>query len=323
MTTYFITGGFGFLGQYIVKAIYEYDPGAELRVLVRTKRKTLLGIESMGGVRLTNGELLKPETFVAELQGVDTVIHNAALVSFRRSDAEAIFQANVVGTRNLTQAALEAGCRNFIFISSISAVGFNPDGVSDESMIPDLEYKRQHDMYGYSKLISEMELKEVTARMRVIMLNPSVVLGPGSDRINAVLRMARYLPVLPMLSYINSFVDVRDVARAVVLALTEGRSGERYIVTAHNVDMLIFTHLALKAAGKKPLLIPVSGAGLRLLDAFLWVMDLLKLNPGIRRPSEMAVDKILSWEKIRREMGWEPAFSLERSIADSVRMDRS
>jgi nucleoside-diphosphate-sugar epimerase len=322
MTTYFITGGFGFLGQYIVKAVHAHDPGAELRVLVRTRRKTLLGIESLERVRLIYGELLKPESYLAELQGVDAIVHNAALVSFRRSDAQAIYQSNVVGTHNLARAALEAGCRNFVFISSISAVGFNPDGVSDESMIPDLEYKRQHDMYGYSKLVSEMELKELADRMRVIMLNPSVVLGPGSERIEAVLRMARYLPVLPMLSYINSFVDVRDVARAVVLALTEGRSGERYIVTAHNVDMLTFTRAALKTAGKNPLLFPVSGAGVRLLDAILWVMDLLKLNPGIRRPSEMAVDKACSWEKVRREMGWEPAYSLEQSLADSVRMDR-
>jgi dihydroflavonol-4-reductase len=151
------------------------------------------------------------------------------------------------------------------------------------------------------------------------MLNPSVVLGPGSDRIEAVLRMARYLPVLPIPSYINSFVDVRDVARAVVLALTEGRSGERYIVTAHNVDMLHFARSALKADGKHPLLIPVTGASARLLDALLWIMDLLKLNPGLRRPSEMIVDKRLSWEKIRREMGWEPHFSLEQSVLDSVK----
>jgi len=47
-------------------------------------------------------------------------------------------------------------------------------------------------------------------------------------------------------------------------------------------------------------------------------MDLLKLNPGIRRPSEMVVDKALSWEKIRREMGWEPQYALEQSIADSA-----
>jgi nucleoside-diphosphate-sugar epimerase len=124
-----------------------------------------------------------------------------------------------------------------------------------------------------------------------------------------------------MLSYVNSFVHVRDVARAVVLALTKGRSGERYIVTAYNVDMLDFAHMALKAAGKKRLLFPVTGPWVRTLDAFLWILDLLGLNPGIRRPSEMAVDKACSWEKIRNEMGWEPVYSLEQSIADSVRSD--
>ena len=318
MTTYFITGGFGFLGQYIVKAIHDYDPDAELRVFVRTKRKTLLGIESLERVRLIYGELLELETYEKDLQDVDTVIHNAALVSFRKSDREQVYQSNVVGTRKLAKAALEAGCKNFIFISSISAVGFTPNGLSDESMLPDLEYKRQHDMYGFSKRISELELIEMAEKMRVIMLNPSVVLGPGSDRIDAVFGMARFLPILPMLSYVNSFVDARDVAQAVILSLTRGRSGERYIVTAHNEDMFTFVKSALKAMGRHTLLFPVSGSGVRLLDAILWIMDLLKLNPGIRRPSEMAVDKALSWEKIKREMGWEPAYSIEQSIIDSV-----
>ncbi len=321
MTIYFITGGFGFLGQYIVKAIHEHDPGAELRVLGRTRRSTLLGVENLENVRWVRGDLSEPGTFRNELRDVDVVIHNAALISFRRSDKDKIFQANVVGTHNLAQAALDAGCKNFIFISSISAIGIQPGRIADENAIPDLEYKHKHDMYGYSKYISEMELKEMADRMRIIMLNPSVVLGPGSERIEAVYRMAKYLPVLPMLSYINSFVDVRDVARAVVLALTEGRSGERYIVTSHNVDMLTFTRATLKVSGKNPLIFPVSGAWIRLLDAILWIMDLFKLNPGIRRSSEMAVDKVFSSEKIRREMGWEPAFSLEESIADSVKMD--
>src|SRR5574342_343277 len=141
MTTYFITGGFGFLGQYIVKAIHEHDPGAELRVLGRTQRSTLLGVENLENVCWVKGDLSKPETFETELQDVDAIIHNAALVSFRRSDANAIFQSNVVGTHNLSHAALVAGCRNFIFISSIAAIDFNPDGISDESMIPNLEYK--------------------------------------------------------------------------------------------------------------------------------------------------------------------------------------
>lgn len=318
MTTYFITGGFGFLGQHIVKALHEYDPEAELRVLGRTRRNTLLGVEKLEKVRWIPGDLSQPHSYHAELIGVDTIIHNAALVSFRRSDAEAIFKANVIGTRNLSQAAIEADCKNFIFISSISAVGFNPDGLTDESMLPDMEHKRTHDMYGFSKRTSEIELAELTDKMRIMILNPSVVLGPGSDRIEAVLKMVGWLPILPMLSYINSFVDVRDVARSVVLALTAGRSGERYIVTAYNVDMLEFVRVMMRAAGRKPLVFSVSGFGVRLLDAILWAMDMLHVNPGIRRPSEMATDKACSWQKIQEEMGWAPQFSLEQSIHDAV-----
>jgi len=318
MAIYFITGGFGFLGQYIVKAIHEHDPGAELRVLGRTRRTTLLGVENLEQVCWIQGDLSKRETFENELQGVDAIIHNAALVSFRKSDADAIYQANVIGTRNLAQAALDAGCKNFIFISSISAIGFNPEGLSDETTLPDMDYKRGHDMYGFSKRTSELALIEMADKMRIIMLNPSVVLGPGSDRIDAVFRMTRFLPVVPMLSYTNSFVDVRDVAQSVVLALDKGRSGERYVVTAWNEDMMSFTRQTLQLSGRKNLIVPVSGGFVRVLDALLWLLDLLRLNPGIRRLSEMNVDKPFSNEKIKREMGWEPALTLEQSIADSV-----
>lgn len=322
MTTYFVTGGFGFLGQYIVQALLDHDVGAEVLVLGRTQRDTFLGVENSERVRWIQGGLSQPETYSRQLAGVDAIIHVAALVSFRKSDAQAIFQANVTGTRALTQAALEAGCKNFIFISSISAVGFNPEGITDESMYSDLEYKRKTDMYGYSKIINESELREVADRMRVIFLNPSVVLGPGSDLIEKVLKSVRYLPVLPMVSYINSFVDVRDVASAAVLALTKGRNGERYIVTDKNIDMLSFAHLVVKAAGKKTIIVPVSGRWIGLLDGLLWVLDLLKLNPGIRRISEMSVDKRLSNEKIKKEMRWEPRYSLEQSIVDTVSGDQ-
>ena len=69
MTTYFITGGFGFLGQYIVKALHEHDPDAELRVLGRTQRTTLLGVENLECVRWIQGGLSKPETYAHELAG--------------------------------------------------------------------------------------------------------------------------------------------------------------------------------------------------------------------------------------------------------------
>ena len=247
------------------------------------------------------------------------MIHNAALVSYRKSDADAIFQSNVIGTRNLMQAALEADCRNFIFISSISATEYRPPQITDETMLPtNMERKRLNDMYGYSKVTSEMELKEVSEKMRVIILNPSVILGPGSQDVDRTARAIRLLPVLPMLQYINSFVDVRDVARAVVLALTQGRSGERYIVTGTNIRMVDFTQTVLRVMRKKAMIIPLSGVGVKLMDGLLEMLRALRLDPGIRRLADINIDKPCSSEKIRQGLGWEPTFSLEQSIRNSV-----
>ncbi|HSM72118.1 MAG TPA: NAD-dependent epimerase/dehydratase family protein [Anaerolineales bacterium] len=322
MTTYFISGGLGFLGQYIVKAIHDHDPDAELRILVRTQRKTFLGVENLDRVQQVHGDLLEPETYAEALQGVDFVIHPAAIVSFRKSEAEAVYRVNVIGTRNLMQAALEAGCNNFIFISSISAVDFRPPQIADESMVPNLEEKRLNDTYGYTKLVSEMELQEHAEDMRVIILNPSVILGPGSKEVDKVANILRILPVIPIIDYINSFVDVRDVAHAVVLALTRGRSGERYIVSTTSIGMVEFINTVLRVMDKKALIIPLSNMGIKILDGVLQVLDKVGLNPGVRSLAQMNVDKVYSTDKIREELGWEPTFSLEQSVRASAFPER-
>jgi len=318
MTTYFITGGYGFLGQYIVQAIHQHDPQAELRVLVRTQRRTFLDINGLDRIRWVRGELTNPKTFAEQLQGADTVIHNAALVSFSQHEFQKIYNANVVGTHNLAQAALKAGCANFIFISSISALDFRPPHMTDETFVPDLEYKQKYDAYGYTKRMSELELQEMKNEMRIIMLNPSVILGPGSDKVKTAITLIRRLPLLPMIEYTNAFVDVRDVAQAVILALTRGRSGERYIVSAHNISMTGFTRAVVSQLGKKTGVFALPPWGLGLFDGMVAVLDGLRLNPGIRRPSQMNIDKPCSHQKISAEMGWQPEYSLEQSISASI-----
>ncbi|MBN1148899.1 MAG: NAD-dependent epimerase/dehydratase family protein [Anaerolineales bacterium] len=318
MTRYFITGGFGFLGQYIVQAIHDHDPQGELRVLVRTPRRTYLPIRSLERVRLASGELSKPESYAAELQSVETVIHSAALISFKQSDRQALYQSNVLGTRLLAQTAAAQGCKNFILISSISAIGRRNGQLADETFLPDLEEKQAHDPYGYSKRMSEIEALHYAGQMRVVILNPSVIIGPGSTRIIRVARWLRRLPAAPMIATLNSFVDVRDAARAAALALGAGRSGERYIVTGENVDMLTFTHLALHALGSRARVFAAPDGLIPLGDGLVGLLDRLHLNPGVRKISELNVDKAYSTKKIRDEMGWVPNYALEQSLADTL-----
>ncbi len=318
MTTYFITGGYGFLGQYIVQAIHDYDPQGELRVLIRSQRKTRLNLDKLDRIKWTRGELTKPESFAEQLTGVDTVIHSAAMVSFKPADRQKVYDANVVGTHNIAKAARETGCKNFIFVSSISAVEFRPPQITDESFIPDLAYKEKYDIYGYTKRLSEIELQEMSKDMRVIILNPSVILGPGSERVEQAMNAVRKAPIVPMMDYINAFVDVRDVARAITLAITKGRTGERYLVSSYNDRMVEFTRSIVKYMGQNKRVFALSPFGVKIADWLVALLDLLHLNPGIRRPGQINIDKPCSNEKIKNELGWSPTYSLDQSIKDSV-----
>jgi dihydroflavonol-4-reductase len=311
---YLISGGCGFLGQYIAKALHDHDPGAELCVLDLYPRPTLLGIELLDQVRVVRGDLRQPETFVAHLAHVETVIHCAGVISFKRSSDDPSCQANIAGMRNLLQAAVEHKCDDFIFISSISSVDCRPGRISDETMVPDLEEKRLTDPYGYSKLVGERALLAEKDQIRGIVLNPSVILGPGSPLIEKILRGLRWIPFCPMIQNTNSFVDVRDVARAVILALSKGMSGERYIVTTENMDNLTFMSMVLAQMGKKAPVFPAPQVVFSAYDSLLWLLKTMGSKNCLKNSSAIIVDKAYSNAKIQQEMGWRPIYSLEETI---------
>ena len=316
--TYLVTGGCGFLGQYIVQAIHTHDPQAEIRVLDLKPRPTLLKIETIPQVKLIAGDLRQPESFTSALAGVDTVVHSAGLISFKQDDLDALCQSNIVGIENLLQAALAHECQTFLFISSISAIGQQSNQLSTETMLPELEEKRQADPYGYSKLYGELFLQANAGGLRSLILNPSLILGPGSYRIAKTLRYVRWIPFCPMITTLNSFVDVRDVAAAVVLALEKGRSGERYLVTTENIGMLPFMKMLLTGMGKKAPVFPMPPILLNLYDGAVWLADRLHVNPGFKQSKGFHVDKAYSTRKIRRELGWRPNYSLEQSLHDTI-----
>jgi dihydroflavonol-4-reductase len=316
--TYLVTGGCGFLGQHVVKAINTYAPDAEIRVLDLEPRSTLLKIETIPNVKIVAADLRKPESFADIMEGVNTVVHCAGLISFRGGDEESLRQVNIVATENLLHSAVAHGCRDFLYISSISAIGEQPSQLADETNLPDLEEKRQRDPYGYSKLGAELLLQAYADNMRIIILNPSVILGPGSQRIAKILKGVRWVPVCPMITTLNSFVDVRDVAAAVVLALDQGRSGERYIVTTENIGMLPFMKLVMMAMGKKAPVFPVPKALLWLFDLIVWLLDRLHINPGLKISQGFNRNKAFCATKIRNEMGWRPHYSLAQTVQDTV-----
>jgi nucleoside-diphosphate-sugar epimerase len=82
--------------------------------------------------------------------------------------------------------------------------------------------------------------------------------------------------------------------------------------------MVEFTRLIVKYLGKRTPVFRLSPIGVSILDTCVALLDMVHINPGVRRPSQMNVDKPCSFQKIRAELGWEPRLTLEQSIADSV-----
>ena len=311
--TYFVSGGCGFLGQHVVKALHDHDPAADLRVLDLKSRPTLLGIEALPRVSMFFGDLRKPASFIGAMENVETIIHCAGIISFKRGKDPAC-DANITSMQTLLQAALAHRCRNFIFISSISAVGRRSGRLSDETMYPSNTEKKLADPYGYSKLVCEQALVAEKDAIRGIILNPSVILGPGSPVIQRVLAWLRWIPCCPMLTNLNSFVDVRDVAKAVVLALAKGTSGERYIVTAENIDNLRFMSKVLALMDKRAPVLPVPETACAAYDFLAQLLETVGLAKGLKRSADVVADKAYCTEKIRRELSWQPTFTLEQTI---------
>src|SRR3954454_16132475 len=124
-----VTGGTGFVGVHVVKALARR--GDELRLLVRDKSNTnpLAGIEW----ERSTGDVTDRDSVRKAMQGVERVFHVAGTTSMRTRARDRVYEVNVIGTKNVMEEALSAGVVRVVLTSSSSAVGAaEPGGTIDE-----------------------------------------------------------------------------------------------------------------------------------------------------------------------------------------------
>jgi dihydroflavonol-4-reductase len=225
----FVTGGTGFLGGVLVRRLAEM--GVPVRALVRPGGEARL--PAGAGVEAAPGDLLDRDSLRDAMAGCDTVFHVAALYSTSEADAAAMYEVNVLGTKNVLRAAADAGVARMVHTSTIGTIG-RGDGVRlpDESTEFDLWETCSH--YARSKYLAELlALDLASSGLPVVVVNPTSPIGAGDvkpsssgKRILDALegRLGAFPP-----GGIN-FVSVRDVANGHILAAERGRVGQRYIL---------------------------------------------------------------------------------------------
>lgn len=226
----FLTGGTGFIGSHVLRALL--DAGYRVRALARSQPERL---PAHPGCTPVTGDLAAPGALVRAMTGCHYLVHVAAFYSFAPDDRARVWATNVVGTRGLLAAAHLAGIERAVLTSSSAAVGPAIDGT------PATEANEQHvhdriSAYHGSKVAEEWEAR--SARVPVVMVLPTGPVGPGDWKPTPtgqlVLDFMRGRMFASVAGGMN-LVAVEDVARAHVLALTNGKPGERYLIGGENL----------------------------------------------------------------------------------------
>ncbi|MBC7946975.1 MAG: SDR family NAD(P)-dependent oxidoreductase [Chitinophagaceae bacterium] len=229
-----ITGGTGFLGAYIIKKLVE--SGYYVRAIRRSsKLPTYISPLIFEKVEWVEGDVLDVVSLEDAMEGIDTVIHAAAIVSFSARDQKEMYKVNVEGTANVVNIALEQNIARFVHISSIAAIGRKPDGghVNEQKK---WEESKVNTHYAKSKFKAEIEVwRAISEGLNAVMVNPSTILGYGDwhSGSSAIFRNV-YNEFKWYTSGVNGFVDVEDVAAAVVLLMESEISEERFIINGDN-----------------------------------------------------------------------------------------
>jgi len=256
-----VTGGTGYLASWIVKQLL--DEGLEVRTTVRNlvqKDKyahlTALAVKSKGILQFFEADLLKKGSFVEAMAGCELVIHTASpfKISGIKNAQKELVEPALEGTRNVldTVNATESVKRVVLTSSVVAIFGDAIDiqktknGIFTEANW-NTTSSADHQPYPYSKTVAEKlawSMAEKQSRWDLVVINPGFIMGPSltqridSTSVEIMIQMATGKFKTGAPAGDMSFVDVRDVAKAHILAgLTPNASG-RHICTSADKSFL-------------------------------------------------------------------------------------
>lgn len=226
-----VTGATGIIGHFIAHKLVE--AGHKVRATRREGSDTTRLDPWKSQIEWVNAELDDLEALQKAFDGIERVIHCAAVVSFHQQDKEEMFRVNIGGTANIINLAIENNIKKFVHISSVAALGRkNGQEVIDEDSI--WEDSNYNSNYAESKHLGEMEVwRGQEEGLPTVILNPSTVLGPGKwnsssmQLFNYVNQGRKFYPIGHM-----NYVDVRDVAQIAIDMLFNEIAGEKFILNA-------------------------------------------------------------------------------------------
>ncbi len=324
-----VTGGSGFLGSNIVKELLAADSPIKAPKIRVFDIKEYQGEQAIDFIK---GDTRDYESVRKACEGMDAVIHSAAVIDWGTHPPGYVFDVNVKGTENILRACKELGIHYMVFTSSLDSVytGKPLRDIDDSQPYP----QKFHNMYCQSKVLGELRVKEANGDdLHTAVLRPSDIYGPADPyHMNALIGMAKtgFYARLGNGKSKAQHVFVGNMAYAHVKVLAEMMDGNKkphgqaYLITdneGHNF-FKFFDPIVQKAGYKiwpKNLWIPrgIAYAMGAVSEGIVFIVRPFKrYNPGLSRfaVNYTCTDFTFNSKRAEEHFGFKPKYSEEEAI---------
>ena len=235
--TALVTGASGFVGSAVVRALL--DRGESVRALVRpsSDRRNLENLN----VDIELGDLRDRASLERAVKGCDTVFHVAADYRLWVPEPNEMFRANVDGTRNVMEAAGNAGVKRIVYTSSVATLGLpqSAEPANEETPVKEGDIISP---YKQSKYAAEALVKRMVAEqgLPAVIVHPSTPIGPRDVKPTPTGKIVVEAARGRMPAFVDTglnIVHVDDVAQGHLLAMERGEIGGHYILGAENLTL--------------------------------------------------------------------------------------
>ena len=292
MKTILVTGGTGFLGKHLVEELKRQEPNSRLRLF---RRRASVG-EPDPLTEVVLGDITLPEDVSAAVEGVEEIYHLAGRVEREPRDPTRLYRTHIEGMRNICEAVRDHKVEKAVLVSSSGTVAVSREPVKRNEDSGYTNGITSRWPYYAGKIFAEKLVFRYAEQeqLPIVVVNPSLLLGPGDERGSSTKDTALFLDgqVMAVPRGGLSIVDVRDAATGLILAMRLGRPGERYILAGPNWTFREWMEKTAQLAGVKapklhlPLwlslwcarrmrsLLPLVGKSFELDDASIEMADL-------------------------------------------------
>ncbi|MCR4407759.1 MAG: NAD-dependent epimerase/dehydratase family protein [Anaerolineae bacterium] len=316
--TVLVTGGTGFIGSHVVRALIEQDK--RVRVLLR-KTSSATTLEHLG-VELFYGDLTDKSSLDGVADNVSHVVHLAGLLGGAKVAEQRYWEVNVQGTANLLEQFQDRPFERFVYCSTTGVLGPISNPPADETwpLSPS-------NLYELTKCEAETLVRKYSQDRGIpaAIIRPGLVYGPGNLHLLGLFRTIQR-GLFFLIGTGSSLLDpvyIDDMVQGLLLSLYSPQAmGRTYIIAGERpVTIAELVHAIGRALGKKPykFRLPV-GIAMGLARCFEWLGHGLGFDPplSVSRVRFLTENRACRIDRAREELGYHPTVDLEEGLRRTV-----